>query len=300
MAYRIDLAHDLDASVRRIAGEQLAAAVAVLFDQPGGPHEAIHDARKHIKRTRALYRLIAAGDKRFAATENVRLRTIATDLSHLRDAAALTETARYLETQLGKGELATIIGALRVALEGRRERVAGRKAGVNAHLESAAGDLRAAIDALDALSLRHGRRQMANCLRLGWEKTGKRARQALSACAKAGAVDEEPFHDLRKRTQDRWMQASLLRDIWPVAMISIQRSAKFLVEQLGHEHDLAVLDAYVATSDDAAVQDGRDVLHLAIAEQRHALQLASQALAKDLYAGDPDRDARILGRLIRG
>ena len=55
MAYRLSL-DDLAASVKRVAGEQLGTAAGGL-ERPDDPVEAVHDARKRMKKTRALLRL---------------------------------------------------------------------------------------------------------------------------------------------------------------------------------------------------------------------------------------------------
>ena len=298
MAYRIDFDTSLEQEVRRIAAGQLTAAAGLLQTQPDGLHEAIHDARKHIKRTRALYRLIASGAEEIATTENARLRAIASELSHLRDAAALAESAHYLE---GKVEAEKTRAAIRKAgkvLEKRRDQIARDEAGMTETLMAAAEGLRQAEAALADLNLAKGDKNTAGCLAAGWEKTGKKAVKALANCA---STDESvPFHDLRKCSQDRWMHATLLRAIWPAAMISIQNQAKALIDLLGHEHDLAVLSAHIATSDDfgKAVQD-RDLLLLAIFQQRQKLHKACRDAGKDMFDDRPSRDAAFVKRLIK-
>lgn len=298
MAYRIDLERSLEKEVRRIAREQLSAAVGLLEAQPAGPHAAIHDARKHIKRTRALYRLVASGAEDFVASENDRLRGIASELSHLRDAAALAESARYLQGVARSEDMGSPIRAMAAALERRRDRVAGGTHDVGDKVKKAAAGLREAESALVEFRMSEGSGKAAACLAGGWEKVGDRATEALAACS--GSEQSTPFHDLRKRAQDRWMHSGLLRPIWPTAMIALRQAAKSLVDLLGHEHDLVLLGDHIAVSDDLrSAAEHRDILQLAILEERHRLQDAGREAGKALFDARPDRDAAFVRLLIR-
>ena len=58
MAYRLIRGEGVPAGVRRIAREQLQAAVAHLRSRTGSRDEQIHEARKCMKRLRALARLV--------------------------------------------------------------------------------------------------------------------------------------------------------------------------------------------------------------------------------------------------
>lgn len=69
MSYRIRPDRPLDDEVQRVAAHQLGKAMAVLTDRPQGLHEAVHAARKNIKRVRGLYRLIAPRARISAAGE---------------------------------------------------------------------------------------------------------------------------------------------------------------------------------------------------------------------------------------
>lgn len=96
MSYRVRPDRALDGEVHKAAAHQLGKAIAVLTDRPQGLHEAVHAARKNIKRVRALYRLIAPIAREFQQHENDRLRDMARSLSGLRDATALIEASHYL------------------------------------------------------------------------------------------------------------------------------------------------------------------------------------------------------------
>ena len=295
MAYRIDFDNPLGDEVRSIASELLKDAIVLLQRQPDGPHEAIHDARKNIKRARALYRLIASEAKEFQAAENGRLREIARELSHLRDSAALAETTDYLEKETDRKQSKAAIRRLGRSMKKRRDKITGKEKEVQEKLDTCAAGLREADSALDGLVLPRLRKQAIECIASGWRKTSRKARKALSACQHTG--DDEPFHDLRKRSQDRYMHAALLRPIWPSGMVSIQRQSKTLVDLLGHEHDLAVLNEQVLGQAEKSAEE-REHLLQSIASERIKLQEATREMGQDIFDDSPKRDAAIIAYLI--
>ena len=298
MAYRIDFTHSLAHEVRRIAGRQLAAALDLLKRQPDGPHAAIHDARKRIKRTRALYRLIRPGAKGFADRQNQLLGEIAGQLSHLRDAAALVEASHYLGRHADGAQESDAVARIAIGLETERDRLAGETGPVYTTIAAAVGGLETATRAVSAFELVMDRVKAATHLSKAWAKTDAKARQALASCTTS--QDDVPYHDLRKRSQDRWMQAGLLGNLWPSAMAAIRNQAKALTDLLGHEHDLAVLQEKLASSvDDHTSDSDRQAAVRAISRQRRVLQEIARSAAGQLFDKRADRDAAIVKHLIR-
>eukprot|EP00913_Durusdinium_trenchii_P010584 g9928.t1 len=225
---------------------QLAKAIAYLEEQPDGPHEAIHDARKRFKRLRALYRLVQKDAPQFRRRENARIRDVARSLSTVRDATALVETTDYLLGFAANVEETAALEAARTALIDRRDRIAAEEHDLPAKMAAAVAACREAIGALEALQLSDDPRKVARRLGKAWEKQQRRAQAALAACRQdAGA---ETYHELRKSGQVYWMHLSLLHGIWPSAMRAKQAECKALVDLLGHEHDLSVLTEIVNES----------------------------------------------------
>src|SRR3954462_10466026 len=95
MAYSLSL-DDLAASVKRVAGEQLGTAAEGLQD-PDDPVEAVHDARKRLKKTRSLLRLARPAMRADAfRAYNRELRDQGRALSGARDADVMVETVDAL------------------------------------------------------------------------------------------------------------------------------------------------------------------------------------------------------------
>ncbi|AMY67563.1 CHAD domain-containing protein [Frigidibacter mobilis] len=99
MAYAFDLADiDTASAVRRIAAEELAAALAEL-DKSALPEALlVHGLRKHVKKIRGLIRLVRPNFPGYDL-ENAALRDAARGISGLRDAEVLRATLERIATK---------------------------------------------------------------------------------------------------------------------------------------------------------------------------------------------------------
>jgi CHAD domain-containing protein len=298
MKYSLDLDDLLEGEVRRIASRRLIAAAELLRSRPTGLDDAIHDARRHIKQCRALYRLIASEAGDFQQAENIRLGKIGRRLSGLRDAKALIEATQYLKREMPSKSNGMLMDRLARRLDQRHEGLTDRSADAADALAAAEQDLLDAADALAALSLPKGRRKAAACLARGWEKVGRKARAAIDA---ASHEHDEAFHDLRKRTQDRWMHAALMSRLWPSAMSAIQRQGKTLSDMLGHAQDLALLlEAVSGSGDIASDAVESEAIRETAMNQQKKLQGECRDFAAILFAESRPRDGRMIRQLLRG
>src|SRR5262245_53924237 len=120
MAYRLKLSESLTRGVRRIALDQLDLAEQRLKDK-SDPVAAVHEARKSLKRTRALLRLIrpALGESVYRR-ENGQLRDAGRLLSASRDRDVMRETVVKLEARLSDNSKSCIV-PLRELLNGTGE-----------------------------------------------------------------------------------------------------------------------------------------------------------------------------------
>lgn len=256
----------------------------------------MHAARKHIKRVRALYRLIARRTPEFQRHENDRLREMARTLSGVRDATALIEASRYLhETATSKDEAKALARVTKV-LTARRDRLSEAEIDLENKAKAAIATCHDGLEALKTASFECGRRETARLFQKSWRKTGRKAKAALSECHAEAHADQ--FHDLRKRSQDCWMQHALLRDIWPAAMHAKQLEAKALVDILGRYLDLSMLSE--VADREPLLFDGSDdrarLLEAIISRQQTARQEAL-AKARRVFADEPEREARTIKRL---
>jgi hypothetical protein len=125
--------------------------------------------------------------------------------------------------------------------------------------------------------------------------TSRKARKALEKCRKARASNAS-FHELRKRCQDRCMQAALVTNADPAEAGSLRAQAKALVQLLGHEHDLAGMSALLGKLKAISAGD-KALLKVAIADQRKGLKAQAIRDATRLFAKDNEEDQHLLERI---
>lgn len=284
MSYRLSLADELSASVRACAREQLQGAVARL-EQPGDdPVTAIHDARKRLKKTRALLRLVRpALGKEAYRRENDALRAAAAQLSATRDADVLVATVDALAERA--------VGRLPAAdFAALRELLAAEAA--SEHRAEAGEDPAAAV--AQELRVAHARVDDWPLDGAGWETVvAGIARAYARGSEERSAAEHDPtvehLHDWRKRVKDLWYHHRLLKPVWPAIVEAYGEEAHVLSEQLGDDHDLAVLRARLERGIDlpAGAAADLDPLLALVGERRAELQGQARLVAARLYAESP-------------
>lgn len=303
MSYRLTLSDALAASVRACAREQLHGAILRL-EQPGDDSaKAIHDARKRLKKTRALLRLVRpALGKAAYRRENDALRDAAAQLSATRDADVLVATVDGLAERAVGRLPAADFAALREALaaEAQAAHAGPPPAGVAPATGDAPGD--APTPALDATAaavaqeLRDAHARVAEWPLdgAGWETVVAGIARAYARGSEERRTAEhdptvEHLHDWRKRVKDLWYHHRLLKPVWPAVVDAYGEEAHVLSEQLGDDHDLAVLRARLQRG--LALPPGAatsvDALLELVAERRAELQAQARLVAARLYAESP-------------
>jgi CHAD domain-containing protein len=279
MAYRLKKREGIATGVRRVVDEELTKAIDELegrrSDDTG---TAVHEARKHLKKTRAAIRLVrydlGADRRRY---ENAALRDAGARLSGARDAEVLLETLARLEDPSADRAAASLRDAL------RKRRDAARRRGHD--------DRAAAITELEALRQRveswpledESFATAAQGLRRIY-RDGRRAQRA------ATATDvPDPWHEWRKRVKDLWYAARILRPAAPLELGAVVDEADRLAELLGDHNDLAVLRDAVDEHADATTEHQADQLRTAIDEAAIDLRRQAVPLGLRLYAESPKR-----------
>jgi CHAD domain-containing protein len=293
MAYRLSMADDLPSAVRACAHEQLEGAVKRLEHADEDPVDAVHEARKHLKKTRALLRLVrpALGTRAYRR-ENDALRELGLALSEARDADVLAEAAAGLAERYAGQLPASDFEQLRAVLAA--EATAARAEDDEDRAAVAAG-LREALARVEQWPLEGA----------GWDAVLAGAARAYARGRTAlAATWEEPsderLHAWRKRAKDLWYHARLLTPTWPAVLEAQGEEAHVLSELLGDDHDLALLHARLErglTLDPAAEADLASLLAL-VGERRGELRAQAWRLGGRLYAESPKAFARRLARYV--
>lgn len=297
MTYRIQSRTALDADIRRIAREQIDKAIAELSDRDGDRHEAIHDARKRFKKLRGLLILARPGHAGFAATETARYRDIARALSGTRDRTALIEALDGLERRFAGEAETDAFAVVRTALELKREAAAEALGDPDAPVAATIDALQEGRVRLDGFVVKRGAKRRRAIVTAGLQANYARARRDLRAALQSG--DSEAFHDLRKRIKYLAMHLKLLTELWPEALAPLEKAADGIAEDLGRDHDYAVLRAEM-DADPASFGAPADLATVRARLERHQGELRASAVdaVSRLLAEKPKAFAARMERLM--
>jgi CHAD domain-containing protein len=293
MSYRLSLDVDVAAALRAAAVEQLEDAARLLRDGlDDDPVDAVHGARKDLKKTRSILRLARPGMPRKGyRRENEFLRDTARSISAARDADVMVETVDKLAERF--------VGRLpKRTFTALRKRLADQARSSREHAGATiTGDVVAALETavarVDAWPLA---KTDEATLRDGAVRAYDRGRRALAAVEREPSV--EALHDWRKRVKDLWYHGRLLTDAWPGPLEALAEEAHVLSDLLGDDHDLAVLAETLAAGSTPAARapvDEEPLIEL-IAERRAELQVEAVRLGRRLYAERP----KAYGRRLAG
>jgi CHAD domain-containing protein len=231
MTFRLKENEPLAPGIRRIAREQLEKALAEIR---GELHKnegaAVRATRKHMKRARALLRLVQReiGPEIFKG-ENERLRDVGRAFSGSRDAWVQLQVLQKLAESSGQDEGA--FAETRTALKGEISDLAET---FGDEKEAAVAALQQIGDRLEGWPLEN---LQAEDLCLAVKRTYRRGRKCFR-CAGEDPVAEN-FHEWRKRVKDFWYQAQIVQTLNETVLCEMAESAKSLGQQLGDLHDLA-------------------------------------------------------------
>jgi hypothetical protein len=295
VSYRFEHPERLAFEIRRVAAERLESALEQLGGQLArNPAVAVHTARKDLKKTRSLLRLVkdSIGADRFRA-ENGRLRDAAHLLAGAREADARTEALGSLIAHAGPTANPETLTAARAW----RGRMAARSAPGpdigNAAAEASALVLRARDDAR-LWGLGYGSFEL---IAPGIHRTYRQGRRGLAAAT--DDPSDETVHEWRKRVKDMWYSLRLLGDVWEPVIRPMADQAHDLSERLGDHHDLGEV-RHAIESGEAGLPEAAstDLVALVVARQAE-LHGEAISLGRRLYSEGPRRYVEKLEGLWR-
>jgi CHAD domain-containing protein len=281
MGYRLKPGRRISHSVRAIGTEQIDRVLSK-FSAKNGKGTAVHEARKAMKRLRALLHLIkpAMPKGAFAANE-ARVKMIARSLSGARDAQAMLDTVCKLECHEAARTVAPVSAALRAYLEAKRSEA---ERGLNG---SGANPLRKLLkeakSSFAALSLEPDAFAVVAAT---LENDYRKARHAFRRAYRLG--EDEAFHEWRKYIQRHWRQLLLVAPSWPKAIRPHIALARDLSENLGEDHDLSVLAGLVNAQADHLGNRDQVEAYLSLCQKRQGeLRKIAQDWGARLLAEKP-------------
>lgn len=282
MAFRLHPGRALGAEVRRVIRQQLAAAIAAARSKSLPAAERAHRARVAVKRARAALALIRGAENATGKRETRRLRRAARDVGPMREASVLLETLNALQEQWGDKVDSRTLSPLRQRLLAR-VREARTAADARNSLERFATQVHRVEKRLVALELDG---DGFDLIAAGLEETYRRARRAFRRAGEDGST--RTFHRWRKHTKAHAWQFELLQLAWPEVMANWGRKLQILGRVLGDEHDLALLQEWLARDwrEKADRHNVRALLEL-IASRRTELREDALDLGRRAFAEKP-------------
>ena len=245
MSYKFKVTETFAKGLRRISAEQINQVGQCLAAE-GDVHKGVHEARKTLKRLRALIALFrGAIDDHMRRDLDERLRDIARSLAGTREIQALLDSIGTLHERFGEAAAQPALARLSADLEAQ---LAAAEA-ARAKLPTPAAlrdDLAAVADKMQDLSVSA---RDFEAIRDGLEHTYRKARHwhARAYGERSNELmPDETFHEWRKHLQRHWRQMQLVSAAWPADMKLRVQISHALAETIGKDHDLAVLDAHIA------------------------------------------------------
>jgi CHAD domain-containing protein len=277
---------------RRILRSQVRKGLKKLDGEHAASDADIHDARKRIKQARATLRLLRAVLPRTDyLREDRALRGAARPLSVARDAKVLVDALDVLSQQYRGAR--HIKGAQRF-----------RRALVRARGQARRRTLTDASGVHHSLKLMHRARARADRWSLGHDSWAGLISSAVRLYAEGRAalqdVRAEPtverLHRWRKLAKYLYLQLEVLAPVCAPAVGRMARQLHALTDDLGDDHDLAVLrEAVAAHTRDFASDAGATLLMTLIERSRTNLQRGALLRGGRLYRPTAARFGRTLG-----
>lgn len=281
MAFRFKLDEPIEKGFRRIGAEQIERARRQVASA-ANPVAEIHEARKCLKRTRALLRLAREGlGEPVFQTENARFRNISAHLAPARDDHVMRETILKLAADAPPAAQRAI----------HRLRVA-----VLAELaDPPAPDRNRALAELERAASRFQRLKVKpdefQTLERGLARSYRRGARYFAAAYRDNA--DESFHDWRKGVQSHWRHMALLSRAWPEHFDAGVGIARQLSQILGNDHDLAILKHRLpALALDALTPEERTSIADLIGERQELLRRAARPRGDMIFSERPKAFAR--------
>jgi CHAD domain-containing protein len=216
----------------RIARDQLDGALKDLRGRK--PEEGVYQARKRLKKLRAVLRLARPGlDPAVFDRENTTLRDVARQLSVVRDADVLVEVIEGLRPHNGRdAAFRRVVSSARIHRRSVRREFFNGGAALNAIRDSmSASKSRLADWAGDDVTSKD--------VLKGLRRSYSRARQSFESARRSR--DDTRWHEWRKRTKDFWYHLRLFERVWPPVLGATISRCRELADRLGEDHDLVVI-----------------------------------------------------------
>jgi CHAD domain-containing protein len=281
MGFRFHRDESVPTGIRRMVVEQIDRAMDRLAPDAHNQEDAVHDARKCFKKIRAVLRLVRDEiDDEVYKSENIFFRDVGRRLSDVRNATIIIQAFDGLVKRSSDMERYRL---LRTSIVASHDEAVDR---LRKRWEDL-GELRELLhEAKDRVAGWPLERDRFAAMGRGLRRTYRHGRSAYAEVVAEASV--EHLHEWRKEVKHLWYQLRMLRSVWPEVMGPLVRELEALSEELGEDHDLALLSQALLSGEEFSSHSDIAAALAALGEKRReALQESAKSRGARLYAEKP-------------
>jgi CHAD domain-containing protein len=238
VAYRLKKGKSPSQDISRVVAGEFEKALKELGNSESSAAEVVYEARKHIKKIRAVLRMFQNDLGKQYSRQNRRLRTLAHQLASLRDADVTLNTMNSIRHHFPRLVTPSIFADVQQGLRSRKRATAARVDPEHLLPRVEHALRQSARETSKSVRRAAGRSAMIAGIVRGY----RRARKEL-ACVHA-TPDDGLFHTWRRRVKDHWYHVRLLEGLNGKAAMRV-RNLKRLETWLGDDHNLVLLRATI-------------------------------------------------------
>jgi CHAD domain-containing protein len=286
MAFRLKPEAPIAVEIRRLVLRQLQVAISELRTV-GDPEsdEAIHDARRRVKKIRAVIRLVRPVLDKTYRTVDRELKDVSKLLAPVADGQGILETLDQLAHRYRKLLPKDAVHSIRTGLRERSART-DREASARGVIKRAAETLRSEAKRVKHWSI-HG--DGFDVIGPGLEESYRRARDGMIlAWSKPKASH---YHSWRRYVKDHWFHVRLVEENCGNHLLPLQRRLEALDGLLGEYHNLVILREILGTDGYTSHRETTRCLRVVSRYQR-LLRRNAETLGVRIYSDMPHRYLR--------
>jgi CHAD domain-containing protein len=293
MPYRLKTSESVPDGIKRIVIEEIESATEQLSRDNGKTRdEAIHEARKSVKKTRGALRLVRPDLGATYRKENRRLRDLGRQLSQFRDAAAIIETFDNVAGKYKDSLQENTLSSIRRGLD-KSKRETEQNLDVGKVVKAAIATLGATRKRVKTWPLKS---DGFAAIAPGLKTTFRRGRRIMALAQ--NDPRPENYHEWRKRVKDLWYHIRLLESLWAGVMHAHEASLKDLETWLGDDHNLVVLREKLESKPEDYGEQKDIQLFLALAAQyQKELREKAISLGQRVYEETPRQFTKNIAKL---
>jgi CHAD domain-containing protein len=282
MSFQLEANESLGKSVKHIVRKQIESALSFLQARVLRD-EAVHEARKHFKRIRAVIRLVRGElGEQIYHRENLCFRDAARPLTEIRDARVLLETFDKLRELMPAKSRA--LPTIRRSLEKHHREIRRRVLNREHAVATVKTSIKEAVERVEDWPIDNDNWPAIGS---GLKSVYKKGSRAFDAATRDPSA--ETWHEWRKQSKYLWHQIQMLEPLWAEVLKKLGDEVHRLTQILGDDHDLTVLRHTLLGS--IAAFGGKEALETPIALAEHRsdeLRREAVPLGRRIYLDSPN------------